>query len=127
MLEKLWQERNTIVSEAIDALLNLAHQNYKFHLPKDSQDFLDAYKTDMNSAQTFIDDCLIIAPDQKVHSKDLFSQYKIYCQENGLEVMPEREVRIQLKTISGIKAIKFSKNGENRRGYVGIGLKKTYK
>ena len=123
LLKKLWNERNLIVSMAIDAYLVLVQRNYRFRFPKDSRDFLDGYKANMNSVRAFVEDCLVVAPDKKVLTRDIVEKYAEFCINNGLEKMKIAEIHLQLRSVSGVYPCRIAPN--NWRGYAGIGLKEA--
>ena len=122
LLDKLVQERDIIFSLAVTALANLMDNGYQFTQPADSKAFLDAYKLQMNSVKTFLEDCAIISPTERVHTEKLLRAYHCYCQQNGFEEMNARDVHMQLQAISGVKPDRFQNEEGNRRGYRGIGL-----
>ncbi len=122
LLEKLLKEKDIIFSLAVDAYAELMLRNFEFTKPEDSVRYLKGYKDEMNSFQLFMQDCLVMAPNERVHSVTLFASYSRYCKENGLTELKDAEVRMILKSLPGVNTNKFLLNGENRRGYRGIGL-----
>lgn len=122
LLEKLLDEKDLIFSMAVDAFAELVQNGYQFTFPEDSEVFLQSYKVQMNSVGTFIDDCLIISGEQRVHTCEILELYHYYCQKNGLEELSARDLHMQIQTIPGVKSTRFVKNGENLRGYQGIGI-----
>lgn len=128
LLDKLLEERNLIVTSGIWALHRVMHNtssNYPFTVPESSRRFMQEYRENANSVLTFIQDCLVFAPEQKEYSENFNKAYKTYCDRNGLEKMSMKLLISQIKQ-HGLKVEPFrqQENGVLRRGLRGVGFMK---
>lgn len=63
------------------------------------------YRSEMDSLQAFIDDRLVLSPDEKVSTARLYGQYQEWCEANGERSITQRILGMRLK----------EKGFENRR------------
>lgn len=124
LLDKLWEERNAIVTLALRAVQDLAKRNFEFSLPKDSKEFLASFAMRGNIIQGFLDECCILGPGERVFNVDLYKALENYCARNGLERPPKQRFYELLSGVPDVFAKRIRIGTENRQGHVGIGLKK---
>ena len=124
LLDKLWEERNAIITLALRAVQDLAKRNFEFSLPKDSKEFLASFSVRGNIIQGFLDECCILGPGERVFNVDLYKALETYCAQNGLECPSRPRFYELLSGIPYVTAKRIRIGTENRQGHVGIGLKK---
>lgn len=123
LADKLWTERDSIFSAAVDAYGELAGNNFVFTLPDDSGAFLRAFKYAENSVRAFLEDQCICDPNAKVFNCNLLAAYKRYCHENGLEERPRQQLYDAVDALPGVTARRLRIGRENLRGRVGVKLR----
>ena len=122
LLDKLWNERDSIFTLAVMALKDLALRNFRFTFPAESRQFLESFSERGNSLQAFLRDCCIIKPGEKIHNMELLSAYDRYCRTNGLEQYSKQRLYDLLSGIPGVSMKRIRIGNENRWGHVGISL-----
>ena len=122
LLNKLWLERNSIFTLAVEALRDLHLRNFRFTIPQESQIFLQSFVERGSSLQTFLRDCCIISPQYRVHNSVLVEAYKRYCKENSLEQYSKQKLYEMLSGIPGISMKRLRINGVSLQGHEGITL-----
>ena len=125
LLNKLWNERDSIFTLAVNALRDLAQRNFCFTLPEESLRFLESFAERGNSLQAFLRDCCILKPHAKVHNTELLSAYEQYCLENGLEQFSKQRLYDMLSGIPGVSTQRIRIGRENRWGHIGISLRNS--
>lgn len=121
--EKLWEERNAIVTLALGAVRDLAARNYVFTEPKDSQQFLKAFQTRGNILNAFLEECCDLAPNARCLNTELYAAFSAYCEKNGLECLKRRKFYDLLSGIPHVAAKRLRIGKENKQGHSGVTLK----
>ena len=125
LLDKLWAERNSIVTLALDAVRGIAKCNYVFTCPEDSEEFLKSFELRGNVINAFVEDCCELSSKARVFNRELYPAFEEYCAKNGLERLSRQKFYDLLSGIPNVLMKRIRMNGENRRGHIGIGLKKA--
>lgn len=129
LLDKLWDERDSIFSTALDALVELRKRNFVFTQPDDSLKLKQQLQIQEDSLENFISERCIIDKDSKEHMVVLYNAFCEYCDENLLECTYSkmqfaqylcRKPNIQRakfridgsKPLSGMKGIRLKTNKE---------------
>ena len=123
LLNKLWDERDSIFTLAVNALKDLTLRNFCFTLPDESRQFLESFAERGNSLQAFLHDCCIVKPGEKVHNTELLSAYERYCRANGLELYTKQRLYDMLSGIPGVSMKRIRMGKANRWGHTGISLR----
>ena len=123
LLDKLWEERDSIVTLALRAAQQLSAQNFEFTQPKDSKEFLAAFALRGNVLGSFIEECCILSEDARVFNTDLYTAFLSFCTRNGLEPLPRNKFYELLSGIPHVMAKRLRIGSDNRQGHVGIALK----
>ena len=126
LLDKLWVERDSIVTLALQAVQKLIERNFEFTMPEDSKTFLDAYKLRGNVFGGFFDECCVVEPSARVFNTDLYDAYLAYCKRNGLEVASKKTFYDLLSGVPGVYAKRIRIGTKNRQGHIGITLKEDH-
>lgn len=126
LLDKLWVERDSIVTLALQAVQELIKRNFEFTMPEDSRTFLDAYKLRGNVLGGFLDECCVVEPSARVFNTDLYDAYLAYCKRNGLEATSKKTFYDLLSGVPGVYAKRIRIGNENRQGHIGITLKENH-
>lgn len=123
LVDKLYEERNTIFSLALKELRKLIESKFKFEVPALSAKQMQNYVSQNNQINDFLNECCEFGAEYKVFSRNLYDAYKTFCTENCLFAHSESSF---LNTITGMKNINHGRiiiGGKRLRGFVGIGLK----
>lgn len=124
LLEKLLKEKNVIFSLAVKELAMLVKNGFSFAEPKDSKAFKTVIEDSVNSVEKFVEEMCIFSPEGKVHLRDLWGEYLIYCDENGLEAKINMTQFVQkILCFKGVTRGKFRLNSKPLSGFIGIGMK----
>ena len=122
--DKLWKERDSIVTLALDAVRELIERGLEFTMPEDSKQFLDSLAMRGSVIQAFIAECCVLGPDERVFNVELYATFEAFCKRNGLECLSRPKFYELLSGIPGITMKRTRIGTENRQGHVGIALKK---
>ena len=123
--EKLWGERNSIVTLALQAARKLAERNYIFTEPEDSREFLEAFQTRGNILHAFLEECCILAPKARCFNVELYTEFKAFCERNGLDCLKKAKFYDLLSGVSHVAAKRLRIGGESKQGHIGITLKEN--
>lgn len=123
LLDKLWSERDSIVTLALEAVRGIAERNYVFTFPEDSKEFLKSFELRGNVVNAFVEDCCELSPKARVFNGELYAAFEDYCIKNGLERISKQKFYDLLSGIPNVLMKRIRMNGENRRGHIGIKLK----
>lgn len=126
LLDKLWAERDSIFSEALDALVKLRNNNFKFMEPKDSIRLKRQLTSQGNTLPQFIKERCVFEPNAREHLAVLYQALEDYCNENLLEMRYSKTHFSQyLCKLPQLKHGKFRMHGSKPlSGVIGIRLKK---
>lgn len=123
LLDRLWWERDSIVTLALHAAQQLAEHNFVFTMPHDSRAFLDSFRLRGNILGAFIDDRCILCPGARIFNTDLYRAFEDFCAVNGLDCLSRAKFYELLSGIPGVVAKRLRIGDENRQGHEGITLK----
>lgn len=132
LLDKLWEERDAIVTDALNAFADGVKRGCIWTLPADSIRTINRFRRVLRSDRLFIEECCVLAKDCnsasakliREHNADLFDAYKIWCKENAFDVVSNRQFFDTVDAIDGIEKIRFrNKLKQYRHGRAGIMLK----
>ena len=123
LLKKLWNERDSIFTLAMQALKNLHERNYRFIVPAESSEFIKSFVNRNNSLQMFLQDCCVFGERYRIHNTDLMRAYTNYCTQNGLDVFSKKKLYEMLSGYPGVYYKKFRIGDRNAMGHIGIALK----
>lgn len=123
LLDKLLEERDSIVTLALRALRKLAERNYEFTMPEDSKRFLMSFKVRGNIVGGFIEDCCVLNPNARVFNDDLYDAFETYCVRNGWNALKRHQLYELLSGYPHVGLTRFRMQGENKNGHLGIRLK----
>lgn len=120
----LIQEIDSIFTLAVRELRNLVNRNFEFTKVEDSQEFIKFYKNEQNHLQEFVEERCILGEDYKVHSRNIYDEYIKFCEDNCLQPYNTKKFTAFLKGVPGLEYSRFRIGDDNRRGYLGIKIKK---
>jgi len=119
--EKLTVEADGIFMWALEGLKRLIKNNYHFTESDRSKAEVEKYKTECNSVLSFVDYACEISEAKFIESKEMYRNYKEYCDEAGLN--PVSQIRFNKDLMENVPNITSSKDTVSRRVIVkGIGL-----
>ena len=117
--EKLWNERNAIVRQALKALHSFVLHDYSFTQTPDEKQLIESLMCLTNPLDSFIESRLEFGDGYMVHISDVFDAYNKFAEDNLLPKYTKIEFR---KTMSSKPGIRIGK-GKKR---LGSGSPKTY-
>ncbi len=123
LLEKLMEERDSIVTLALQAARELAGRNYVFTEPEDSRQFLEAFRVRGNILNAFLEECCILDPSARCFNVELYAAFQAFCERNGLDCLKKAKFYDLLSGIPHVAAKRLRIGDENRQGHIGITLK----
>lgn len=125
LLEKLCAERDSIFSDAVDALLELRKNKFIFSEPEDTQKLKYQMRSRGKAVEEFLKDCCEMSPEKKVHLCDLYDAFLKYVDENLLDVkISKNQFTQKMLKVTGLSRDKFRiDHGKPRWGMKGIALK----
>ena len=124
LLDKLWNERDSIFTLSMHALRELSQRNFKFTRPEESEVFVQSFLERGNSLYAFLKDCCVLSPEARIHNTQLLAEYEKYCRKNELDAFTKRKLYEMLAGMPGVAMKKFRIGDKNCWGHTGIGLKK---
>ena len=131
LLDKLWKERDAIVSHCLRKFKNVLDRGYQFSYCQASEDMKNSWRRDDASCYTFASfwtDYVTVTGDSEdeVFVQTLYDRYTMYCQDRGVEPIYYNKMRewIESHTDAALcRAKRIHKTGSNpRAGYGGIKL-----
>ena len=126
LINKLWEERDSIFSAALDALVQLQKNNFHFTEPDDSTRLKRQLTEQGNVIQNFLDECCVFENNGREHLSNLYAALDDYCHDNLLEMKYTKAHFSQyLCKLSQIRRGKFRIQGSKPlAGVIGLRLKK---
>lgn len=91
MDDLLFQERNLIVSWAMEGLRRLVQSNFTFSEAEDAALIRRSRNMQTNPVDDFLNENCIFAKDARVFSANLYGEYRSYCRDNALDYYSQRE------------------------------------
>lgn len=123
LLGKIYNERSSIFTLAMQEFYMFHHNNYQFDLPQESIDYVNSFFRFQNSFISFIEDRCILSPNSRVFNKRLLEAYSSYCKKNALEEYGKGKFYAMLDAVPGIQQQRFRVGNENCHGRTGIELR----
>ena len=98
LLEKFRAEADGIFLWALEGLTRLMNNNFKFSVTDTNIQELQKYREDSNSVLSFVKECCEIDPGAEVVRTELYTQYKNYCTNCGLNPYSQKSFNNELET-----------------------------
>ena len=124
LLQKLEQERDVVFSLAARTLKEFVKSGYDFKMSPKAQAYLESRIAALHSVDGFLDDRTLVDEQGSVSAATLYEGYKIWCNENALDVVDKAEFKENVLAFN--PNIEYKKVGpKNKRvwGFKGIRLK----
>ncbi len=108
LLDKIYEERNGIVYQAIQALLQVIANGYEFIQPKTIIDARKSYQEENSTVHSFYKECMTERPNGRIcdncTTQRVFEVYKAWCGDNNHGyAKTAREFRNEISSILGGK------------------------
>ena len=127
LLKRLLEEKNAILSLAVDKFADVLKNNGCFTVPDEVKSCKERYIMQENSVNEFIDNCLIEDKTAKgLSSVKVFDEYMLFCNRNGLKIQNKTDLRegiVNRFPLVSYKRIRLSST-ENVQAYSHLALKK---
>lgn len=125
--DKLWRERNIILSRAVEKFANILSNNGCFSVPDEIKIIKNRYITQENSVNEFIDAYLDADNKAKgISSAEIFKLYSTFCYSNGLNLKTRSDLREGIFTV--FPSVKYKRTRisptQNVWAFCGLTLKK---
>lgn len=124
--DKLWEERDVVVTLALQAVQKLVQRNFEFTLPDDSRQFLDSFALRGNAVSAFVEECCTLDAEARVFNVELYAAFERFSKRNGLKVLSRTKFYELLSGLPHVAAKRLRIGSENRQGHVGIALKESH-
>lgn len=120
LLEKLKKEKDYIFSLALDELVKLRKNNFKFTEPNDSKVLKNMYMSKANVVEDFIEDNCRFEEGAKAHFSELYESFIKYCLDNCISdvKITQSQFTEKITEIEGLTRKRFRINGS--RAYWGV-------
>ncbi len=121
--EKLFAERDVIVSLALDTLKDLVTSGYDFKESEPSRRYIEVKRKELHSAESFLEECCLLKQNAAVSKKDLFRAYEIWMDQNGMKAIGRNDFYDRVRRWNHqISDRKVKREGTRVQGFVGIKL-----
>lgn len=122
--EKLYEERDIIVSLALDTLKDLIDSGYNFKESEVSKRYIELKRKELHSVEAFLQECCVIRAEGQVSKQSLLRAYEVWSEHNGIACIGRNEFydivrRFDIK----IKDQKVGPTDSRVNGFSGIALK----
>jgi putative DNA primase/helicase len=119
--DKLKEEQDGIFMWALEGLKRLLKNNYAFSESERSREELKKYRTESNSILSFVQDNCVLKEKKLIELKELYKEYRQYCEESGLTSVSQKRFSKELQ--ENCEEITATKDSVSRRVvFRGIGL-----
>lgn len=123
--EKLWLERDGIVTLAIRELRELRANNFIFVEPETSTRYLERYKQGGDPLMGFLDECCVIESGRYIKTGKLFEAYRERCRQAGATPLGKTKFSEKIVGIDGVSRGKPRIDGHQFVCFKGISLKES--
>jgi P4 family phage/plasmid primase-like protien len=125
LADELATELPGIFNFALEGLKRLRSNNYQFTMPTSVLDIMKEYQEEISPLRTFIQDCIVEAPDNFVASATIGECFKTWCDREGHHTLAntstKRLIR-EIKELLNAEGIKATSVKRKDRGVLGIKL-----
>lgn len=122
--EKLFEERDIIVSLAIDTLKDLVDSGYNFRESDVSKRYIEIKRKELHSAEAFLHECCELRTDGKVSKQALQRAYEVWSEHNGIVCIGRNEFYDTVRRFdTRIRDQKVGCTDSRVNGFSGIALK----
>ncbi len=122
--ERLWAERNSIFTLAIQAYSDLRKRNFVFTEPDESRKYIEYYGELDNNIKLFLEDECTVNPELAIRVSLLYEKYVGYCHENAFQAKKTGQFSKFMMETGEFQRKRINKGkGNNFWYYIGIGLK----
>jgi len=105
LFDKLQLEGDGILAWAIEGLKRLMECNWVFNETDSTKADLRQYKVENSSVLSFVMDCCAVEPAAVSYRKELYAEYKVYCEENGIKgQVGDRRFKADVSAVPGVTA-----------------------
>jgi putative DNA primase/helicase len=114
LIELLIEEREGIISWAIEGLKRVVERGYKIYDTEMSAISKEEYRKDNNNIHLFLSECCLIDltdSSMRAHKTELFRTYESYCYDSGLKPFSNRKFYLYLSKLGVKEGKKDSKKG----------------
>lgn len=125
LADKLWNERDSIFSAAVDALVELRKRNFCFTEPSDSKKLKNQLMEKGKVVDRFLEEWCVKEREAREHLAVLYEAFRYFAEENLLEANCSKNKFSQhLSRLPYVQHGKFRINGSRPlAGVIGIRLK----
>lgn len=112
LMEKLRAELPGILAWAVQGCLDWQREGLE--TPDQVRRATGEYRAEMDVMGAFLRDCCEVGPDRDVAAKDLYSAYKLWCEEGGERPETQRKFGTRLTDRGGFERYRGGKDGSHR-------------
>ena len=112
LLDKLWHERDSIFSAAVDELVALRQNGFHFIEPEDTRNLKEEISRQGAAFEEFLRERCILEEDAKEHVARLFEEFEDFCKKNLYTLkLTKNKFSQNLTQLPHIQKGKFRKSG----------------
>lgn len=124
LFDKLKEDRDTIISLAADALIELVAGKFRFCDPDDTKQFMNYYMESMNSVDVFITSELEENRMRMVETGVVWERYKEFCEDNALPVTVSLQIFVQhISSLPYVSKCRTRIEGKQKTVFKGISFR----
>lgn len=123
LFNKLINEIDYIANWALEGLIRLIINNYRFTDSLKNVRALQNYKIQSNTIEQFITTRCKFSISSKIFKSDLENAYFSFCEEHNVLASSNNEFHRYLKTLPNVIYKRFRLDDDNKNGYLGIDLR----
>lgn len=113
LLEKFRAEADGIFQFALEGLIRLMNQGWKFSETQSNADERQRYREESNSAMSFVSEYCELGEDFETGRTEFYDQYQSYCKDSGL--IPFSKTRFNREIEANYPTIKRAKDKTGKR------------
>lgn len=124
LLEKLLNEKDKIMSMAVDTLRDLVTSGYDFKLPDESICYLKRKRDELHPDRNYLISQTVIDPRGNVSSSKLWDDFRQWCTDNAIEPIGQKTFLRRVEEYDmGIEKTMIGPSNKRINGFKGIRLK----
>lgn len=124
LLNKLNNEKDVIMSMALDTLRDLVGNGYNFDLPDDSKEYLERRRAELHPERTFLERYTVLDPKGEISSRKLWEDFNQFCTDNTIQPIGQKTFLAQVEAYAdGITKTTLGPAHKRYNGFKGLRYK----
>lgn len=110
-----------ILAWAIEGAQNYARNGFHLDIPDAVAEATENYRNSENLLEQFIEECCVREPNARVRARELYTQYKTWCEAGGMRCQSEKDFPKDMKR-AGFNDV----SPKNKKYYIGLRIVQPY-